>query len=100
LPCLKELVPQQKMLLRMGLSLAAVSSTCVEHQNADLHEMGCKHNNHGEHLADNAHLAILKTLIKQNAKTKVERAGLYAELAATLPDLSEYGKGADDYTHA
>jgi hypothetical protein len=98
--CLKELVPQQKMLLSMGLSLAAVSSTCVEHPNTDLHEMGSKHNNGGEHLADNAHLAIVKTLIKLNAKNKVERAGLYSELAATLPDLSEHGEGADDYKHA
>jgi hypothetical protein len=94
--CLKELVPQQKLLLSMGLSLAAVSSTCVEHQNTDLHAMGSKHNNGGEHLADNAHLAVVKTIIKLNAKNKVERAGLYAELAATLPDLSEHD--ADD-TH-
>jgi GMP synthase PP-ATPase subunit len=79
------------MLWSMGLSLTAVSSTCVEHQNTDVQEIGSKHNNGGVHLADNAHLAIVKTLIKLNAKNKVERAGLYAELAATLPDLSEHG---------
>jgi hypothetical protein len=80
----------------MVLSLAAVSNTCVEHQNTDLHAMGSKHNIGVENLADNAHLAIVKTIIKLNAKNKVGRAGLYAELASTLPDLSEHD--ADD-TH-
>jgi hypothetical protein len=58
---LKELVPQQKSLFSMGLSLSTVSSTCLEHENTDLHDMGSKHNNGREHRADNAHLAIVFT---------------------------------------
>jgi hypothetical protein len=83
---LEEVIPQQRMLMSMGLSLVAVSSTCIEHQNTDLHQMGCAHSNGGQPLPYNAHLAVVKTFNKLSSKNKVERAELYSEMAGTLPE--------------